>query len=85
MESWGPFAEGQQNMFQNQVLRSVAGRRGMAENFHVFGFELRPEDMAAIATSDRRESSFFDHRDPTMVKRLSEVKLPIQGPTGRRM
>jgi 2,5-diketo-D-gluconate reductase A len=49
----------------------------LAENFNVFDFELSPDDMAAIATLDRNESSFFDHRDPAMVKSLSERKLDI--------
>jgi 2,5-diketo-D-gluconate reductase A len=31
--------------------------------------------MAAIATLDTKESSFFDHRNPAMVKMLGEVKL----------
>jgi len=30
----------------------------------VFDVELSPEDMAAIATLDRKGSSFFDHRAP---------------------
>jgi hypothetical protein len=31
--------------------------------------------MAAIATLDTKASLFFDHRDPKMVKMLSEAKL----------
>ncbi len=98
IESWGPFAEGKHDIFQNALLRSLAGKHGktvaqvilrwltqrgvvaipksvrrerIEENFNVFDFELSPEDMAAIATLDTRTSSFFDHRDPAMVKRLS--------------
>lgn len=98
IESWGPFAEGQHNIFQNELLLSIAGRHGktvaqvilrwltqrgvvaipksvrrerMAENFNIFDFDLSPEDMTAIATLDTRTSSFFDHRDPAMVIRLS--------------
>ena len=26
IESWGPFAEGKHNIFQNEVLRSIAGK-----------------------------------------------------------
>ena len=104
MESWGPFAEGKNNIFQNEVLRSVAEKhqktvaqiivrwltqRGVIaipksvqqerieENFNVFDVELSPEDMAAIATLDTKTSMFFDHRDPAMVKALSERKLDI--------
>ena len=101
IESWGPFAEGKNNIFQNELLVSLAGKyqktvaqiilrwltqRGvvsipklvrkerMEENFNVFDIELSLEDMAAIATLDTKTSSFFDHRDPNMVKWLSRAK-----------
>lgn len=45
----------------------------MRENFDILGFELTSENMAAIATLDKPESSFFDHRDPAMVRRLNEM------------
>lgn len=38
------------------------------ENFRIFDFTLREEDMAAIAALDRRQSSFFSHTDPNMVE-----------------
>ena len=38
--------------------------------------ELSAEEMAAIATLDTKTSSFFDHRDPAVVKRLGEAKRP---------
>jgi diketogulonate reductase-like aldo/keto reductase len=47
----------------------------MAENFAVFDFELDADDLAAIATLDQKASSFFDHRDPAMVKRLATRRL----------
>ena len=102
IESWGPFAEGRNNIFQNELLLSIAGKYGksvaqvilrwltqrevvvipksvqkerIVENFDVFDFELSAEDMAAIATLDTKQSLFFDHRDPKMVKMLGEVKL----------
>ena len=104
LESWGPFAEGKHNIFQNEVLRSIADRhhktvaqvilpwltqRGVvaipksvrkeriAENFDVFDFRLSPEDLAPIATLDTKTSSFFDHRDPEIVKALGQRKLDI--------
>jgi len=103
IESWGPFAEGRNNIFQNELLISLAGKyqktvaqiilrwltqRGVVaipksvrkerivENFNVFDFEISPDDMAAIATLDTKTSSFFDHRDPNIVKMLSQAQRP---------
>jgi 2,5-diketo-D-gluconate reductase A len=47
----------------------------MEENFNIFDFELSIEDMDEIKKLDQRASSFFDHRDPAMVKWLGERKL----------
>ena len=103
IESWGPFAEGRNDIFHNALLRSIAEnhrksiaqvivrwltQRGvvaipksvrkerMAENFDVFDFELTADEMIAMATLETGTSSFFDHRDPAMVKMLSEAKRP---------
>ena len=46
----------------------------MAENFDVFDFELNSDEMNKIATLDRKQSQFFDHRDPAIVKMLSTAK-----------
>lgn len=40
----------------------------MVENFNVFDFTLTDEDMAAIKSLDKQESSFFSHYDPAMVE-----------------
>lgn len=104
IESWGPFAEGKNDLFSNEQLTAIGRKHGksvaqvvlrwliqrgvvaipksvrkerMAENFAIFDFELTPEDMAAIATLDMGKSSFFDHRDPEMVKWLGTRKLNI--------
>ena len=103
-EAWAPFAEGKNNIFQNEILLSIAAKhnksaaqvilrwvvqRGiialakstrkerMMENINVLDFELSAEDMAAITTLDTKTSSFFDHRDPKMVKWLGERKLDV--------
>ncbi|CAG1010090.1 aldehyde reductase [Anaerolineales bacterium] len=104
IESWGPFAEGKNNIFQNELLLSIAGKykktvaqvilrwltqkgvvvipksvrkERMVENFSIFDFELSAEDMDAIKALDTKVSSFFDHRDPAMVKWLGTRKLEI--------
>lgn len=40
----------------------------MEENFNVFDFTLSEEDMALIATLDKKQSAFFSHTDPGMVE-----------------
>jgi 2,5-diketo-D-gluconate reductase A len=104
IESWGPFAEGKNNIFQNELLVSISMKYGKSvaqiilrwllqrgivaipksvrkeriiENFNVFDFELKNEDMEAIKQLDQKVSSFFDHRDPAMVKWLGTRKLDL--------
>ena len=100
-EAWAPFAEGRNNIFQNEVLMSLAQKHGrsvaqiilrwlvqrgivaipksvhkerIVENFSIFDFELSSEDMDKIATLDKKESAFFSHRDPEVVKRICSLK-----------
>lgn len=39
----------------------------MEQNLNVFDFDLTAEDMAVMASLDKKESSFFSHQDPNMV------------------
>ena len=59
------------------VIPKSIHKERIVENFTVFEFELSREDMDEIATLDRKVSSFFDHRDPEIVKSLSTVKIDI--------
>jgi len=45
------------------------------ENLAIFDFELDANDTAQIANLDTGTSSFFSHRDPAIVKWMSERKL----------
>ena len=40
----------------------------MQQNLDIFDFELTQEDMAAIAALDTKQSLFFDHHAPEVVK-----------------
>jgi diketogulonate reductase-like aldo/keto reductase len=59
------------------ALSKTVRKERMAENINVLDFELSAEDMAAITTLDTKTSSFFDHRDPEMVKWMGERKLDV--------
>jgi diketogulonate reductase-like aldo/keto reductase len=56
------------------IPKSVRKER-MEENFNIFDFKLSVDDLVVIKTLDTKTSSFFDHRDPAMVKWLGERKL----------
>lgn len=58
------------------LAKSVRKER-MAENISVFDFALTDDDMARIAALDTNTSSFFSHRDPAMVKWMSERRLDL--------
>lgn len=96
-ESWGPFAEGRNNLFSNEVLGAIGKKYNKSiaqvvlrwmiqrnivvipksvtkeriiQNIDVFDFELSGQDMEQITTLDEKQSAFFDHRDPAIVKWL---------------
>lgn len=104
LQSWGPFAEGKNNLFTNELLAGIGKKynksvaqvvlrwltqRGIVaipksvnkerieQNYNCLDFELSTEDMEAIATLDMKATSFFDHRDPEMVKWLGKSKADL--------
>jgi diketogulonate reductase-like aldo/keto reductase len=102
IQSWGPFAEGKNEIFKNEILKNIAEKYNksvaqvilrwliqrnivaipksvrkerMVENFNIFDFKLSEDDMQSITKLDTKSSMFFDHRDPKMVRWISERKL----------
>jgi 2,5-diketo-D-gluconate reductase A len=59
------------------ALAKSTRKERMAENLAIFDFELDEADLQRIATLDTGKSSFFSHRDPAMVKWMSERKLDL--------
>lgn len=47
----------------------------MRENFDVFDFELSDEDMGIIKELDTKNSLFFNHQDPKMVKWFDQMVI----------
>jgi 2,5-diketo-D-gluconate reductase A len=99
IEAWGPFAEGMNSVFTNEVLANIGAKynktvaqvilrwltqRGvvaipksarkerMIENINIFDFKLSDEDIQRIQTLDTKQSLLFSHRDPAIVKWMSE-------------
>ncbi len=93
--SWGPFAEGRNNYFQNETLKEIGSKYGksvaqvalrfltqegvivipksthkerMEENFNIFDFELKEDDLNKIRALDTGKSLFFSHYDPNTVE-----------------
>lgn len=54
------------------IPKSVHKER-MEQNFDVFDFTLSEDDMKAIATLDKKQSSFFSHTDPKMVEWFAQM------------
>ncbi|MDR9745837.1 aldo/keto reductase [Paenibacillus taichungensis] len=104
IQSWAPFAEGRNDLFQNDVLLSIGKKvnksvaqvvlrwltqrdvvvipksvrkERIVENFNIFDFELSQDDMESITALDTKQSLFFSHNDPEMVKWIGTRKLDI--------
>lgn len=104
IESWAPFAEGKNDLFQNELLVSIGEKYNKSvaqvvlrwltqrevvvipksvrkeriiENFNIFDFELSQADIESITALDTKQSLFFSHNDPEMVKWISNRKLDI--------
>ncbi len=56
------------------IPKSVRQER-MVENYSIWDFELRQEDMDAMATLDTGKSVFFDHRDPETADWLTKLTV----------
>lgn len=52
------------------VIPKSVHRARMEENFDVFDFHLTDEEMALMAGLDRKQSQFFDHRDPAAIEAI---------------
>ena len=52
------------------VIPKSVHKNRMEENIDVFDFELSPADMEVMASLDKDESQFFDHRDPVAIEQI---------------
>ncbi|MCI5941947.1 MAG: aldo/keto reductase [Ligilactobacillus animalis] len=52
------------------VIPKSVHKNRMEENIDVFDFELSPADMEVMASLDKNESQFFDHRDPVAIEQI---------------
>lgn len=59
------------------VLAKSVRKERMAENLNIFDFQLDDSDMLRIAELETGTSSFFSHRDPAIVKWMSERRLGV--------
>ncbi len=101
-QAWAPFAEGNNDIFNNPVLKEIANKyekttgqimlrwllqrdiavipksvrkERMKENFDVFGFELKEEDMQKIKELDTRKSTIYDEIDPKIALSIGQMKI----------
>ncbi|WP_037283845.1 aldo/keto reductase [Saccharibacillus sacchari] len=102
IQSWGPFAEGRNDLFTNESLSEIGAKYGKSvaqvvlrwliqrdvvvipksvrkerieANIDVFDFELSASDMEQITSLDKKESLFFSHSDPEVVKMIGSMRI----------
>jgi len=59
------------------ALAKTVHKSRMRENLNIFDFELDVQDMLLITSLDTATSAFFSHRDPAMVKWLTERRMDV--------
>lgn len=52
------------------VIPKSVHRERIVENSNIFDFTLTDQEMVKINRLDKRQSQFFDHRDPAAVERI---------------
>lgn len=52
------------------VIPKSVHRERIVENSNIFDFTLADQEMTKINRLDKRQSQFFDHRDPAAVERI---------------
>lgn len=52
------------------VIPKSVHRERIVENSNIFDFTLTDQEMVKINRLDKRQSQFFDHRDPSAVERI---------------
>ncbi len=55
------------------VIPKTVTKERMSENINVFDFELSQSEMSDIKSLDTKESLFFSHRDPAIIKWFSTM------------
>ena len=89
LEAWAPFAEGIDDIFNHDTLKSIGQKYGktvaqvilrwtiqrIEENYDIWDFELSQEDMEQIAELDKGKSSIIDFDSVETIEFLKTVKV----------